>query len=212
MEPKTLPVSGPQPAAQQQQRDQMRSASKSPGTYVKVDLKDALRAAIATSGHASTEELGAFLANSVHGILKTSFHAEGIDVSEWLDPEVIVEPSLDKARSGLTALMARTKSNLVATISKNDKVENAVALIDWRSLEVLCTLARKGLETKLMFAEFAPSDAFSPDEAQELSRIEIHRPLPNRQSVGNRRMMLRKFSSEGVQSERTKERQTPLEM
>ena len=212
MEPKYLQHSETQPSTeqnigshdqQQQQRNQMRSAFKSP------NLKDVLKAA--TSNHASTEALGAFLAHRVHGILRRSFHTEGVDVSGWLDPEIIVEPSLDKARSGLTNLMTRTKSNLVATISKNDKVENAVMLVDWRSLEVLCMLAQKGLETKLMFAEFAPSDAFLPDEAQELSRIEIHRPLPNRQSVENRRMMLRKFSSEEVQSGLAEEQQTSLE-
>ena len=62
-----------------------------------------------------------------------------------------------------------------------------------------------------MFAEFAPSDEFSQDEARALSRIEIHRPLPNRQSVGNRRMMLRKFSSEEAQSELAEQEQTSLE-
>ena len=217
MEPKYLPLSKSQPSAQQntgthdqRQLDQVRAAHIGPGRHVKVDLTDVLRAA--AGSHVSTAELGAFLAWRVHGILKTSFHAEGVDVSEWLDPEVIVEPSLDRARSGLTTLMARTRSNLVATISKNDKVENAVALVDWRSLEVLCTLARKGLETKLMFAEFAPRDEFSRDEARKLSQVEIHRPLLNRQSVRNRRMMLRKFSAEEIQSELPQEEQTSLEM
>ena len=124
-----------------------------------------------------------------------------MDVSKWQVPEVIVEPSLDKARSGLTRLMARTKLNLIATISKNDKVENAVALIDWRSLEVLCTLAEKGSETMQTFAKFAPSDEFSQEEARQLSRLEIHRPLPNRQSVESRRKMLRRFSLEKASPE-----------
>jgi len=166
----------------------MRHQQPNAGTV----LTEVLEATV--SHHGSTAELGAFLTRRVHGLLKASFQAEGLDVSKWLEPEIIVEPSLDKARSSLTSLMARTKSNLIATISRNDKVESAVALVDWRSLEVLCSLAQIGSEAKLTFAEFAPSEKFSGDEARKLSEVEIHRPLPNRQSVASRRMMLQKFS------------------
>ena len=39
-------------------------------------------------------------------------------------------------------------------------------------------------------------------------RMEFHRPLPNRQSIGNGRMVLRKFSSEEAESELAEEQQT----
>jgi hypothetical protein len=113
----------------------------------------------------------------------------------WSKPAPFVEPSLDKARTHLPSLMKRTKENLVTTITRNDRVENAVVLVDWRALEALCNFAEYALETMRTFGEPA-GDPFSPEEAKQLSRVGIHRPLPNRQAAAARRKAAKRFAEE----------------
>ena len=141
--------------------------------------------------HDSTSQLCHSLTWGVHEILRDSFRSEGLDISEWRNPHVVAEPSFDKARSRLSTLMTLARDNLVATISKNDKVDNAVVLIDWKALEVLCSLARKGLELAQKFGDFAPMDEFTQSEAEELARLNIHKPLPTRQTAAARRAAMR---------------------
>src|SRR5258707_7218001 len=109
--------------------------------------------------HKSPSELADLLTWRVHHLLRRLFS------TTWADPIAIVEPSLDKARARLPALVARAKENLIVTITKNDKVENAVALIDWRVLEVICSLAQRGLESAQKFGELSADETFSAMEA-----------------------------------------------
>jgi hypothetical protein len=146
-----------------------------------------------TLAHGSTVELSSFLTLGIHGILRDLFHSEGVNISEGT-PAVITELSLDKARTRLPNLMTLARQNLVATITKNNKVDNAVALVDCRALEILCALARMGLESTRKYDEFAPLDVFTPAEAEELARLDIHKPLPNRQTIAERREARRTFS------------------
>lgn len=161
-------------------------------------LKELL--AQSTLKHDSTAELSNALTLRVHDILREWLEAEGVKISKLAAPEVITEPSLDRARSHLPALMASAKENLVATISKNDKVDNAVALIDWRALEILCLIARRTLDSTHKFSEFAAMDEFSSSDAKQLTSIELHKPLPYRQSVAERREALRTLSVQNEES------------
>jgi hypothetical protein len=145
------------------------------------------------SRHKTMDELSSFLTWRIHALLRRLFRRTPY---AWSTPDVLVEPSFDRARSQLSSLMTATKENLIATITKNDKVDNAVALVDWRALEVLCSLAERGLEATQKFGEFAAYDKFSSEEALQLSQVDVHRPLAVRQTVAERREALRKFSME----------------
>jgi hypothetical protein len=150
---------------------------------------------VCTSDHQSTAELSQSLTSRLHSILTEWARAGGVSGETWDKPDSFVEPSVDKARAHLPGLMKRTKQNLVTTITRNDRVEDAVVLVDWRALEALCDLAECGLETMRTFGE--PSgETFSPEEAKQLSRVEIHQPLPNRQTAAERRAAVKKFFNE----------------
>ena len=191
-----MQVQAPQP---QQRQDTMRQQQQ---MMHQQQIDSSLKKILAryASVHQSTAELSEFLTQRIRDIFRAVLQTEGIGVSGWDKPEVIVEPSLDKARAQLPSLMARAKENLIATITKNDKVENAVVLVEWQALETLCTLAQRGLDTMQKFGESTSHGEFSRDEAERLSRVEIHRPILHRQSVADRRDALRKLAPE-VRSE-----------
>lgn len=161
--------------------------------------------------HDSISELSGSLVSDVHGILRASFQTAGLRISEWKSPEVIAEPSFDKARAQLSSLMTQAKDNLLATITRNDKVEDAVVLIDWQALEVLCSLARKGLQSARKFGDFAPLETFTQEEAEQLARLDIHKPLSGRRSVAQRREVLNAFREELDESDGKRATEDPEE-
>ena len=146
--------------------------------------------------HGSVSDLSQSLVSDVDGIFRDTCRSMGVDISDWRSPDVLCEPRFDQARSQLSNLMTGVRNNLVATIAKNNKLENAVVLLDWEAAELLLLLARKALQSEQRFGDFGRTETFTQEEAEQLARLEIHKPLSVRQLVAERRAALRAFAHE----------------
>jgi DNA-binding response OmpR family regulator len=146
--------------------------------------------------HDSVSDLSHSLVCDVDDIFRNTCRSIGLDISDWRSPDVLCEPRFDQARSQLSNLMTRVRDNLIATIAKNNKVENAVVLLDWQAAELLLFLARKALQSEQRFGDFERTETFTQEEAEQLARLEVHKPLSVRQSVAERRAALRAFADE----------------
>jgi hypothetical protein len=138
---------------------------------------------------ASTVELAEDLAFRMRDTICDALRVEGLTCDAIVDAKPVVEPSYERARRNLRELMSSVRENLVVTITSRNSIENAVALVDPKALYVLLDMAQKALGEKEQFGDLV-TERISRDEADALSRLEVHRPLPRRQGAAERRAVL----------------------
>lgn len=101
------------------------------------------------------------------------------------DGEPFLALTVDRARSTLPALMSNVRESLVAFISKQGKAEEAVALVDWRALDMVLGLAEESLRSTTTFGDLMPV-RFTSEQAAQLAGRDFNRPLAVRQSAADR--------------------------
>jgi hypothetical protein len=136
--------------------------------------------------HASTTELGAYLTGRVRELIGQALREQGHMLGEPLEPTTVVECSYDRARARLAGLMSSARENLVATITKRDSIDDAIALMYWPALDFILNLAEKGLSGEQKFGDLV-TERVPADEAATFTTLDIHRPLAYRQAVAERR-------------------------
>ncbi|CAM3783007.1 Hypothetical protein HVIM_02618 [Roseomonas mucosa] len=141
---------------------------------------------IQASTPSSPDELARSLADRVRQVITGLAVRVGLEpVSEEKDAAPLTEATVERARAALPRLMSGTRESFVSVISKQGKVDEAVAMVDWRVLEVIMELAEEALKSKPRAGDLMPVE-FSASEAAQLSSGDFNRPLPKRQKAADR--------------------------
>jgi len=141
-----------------------------------------------TPKYGSVGELSEILTVRINELINAILRLRGVQVSKQPSPKIVFQGSYEKARSGLSSLMTSAQANLVATISKRDAPEDAIALVNCGALDLILNLAEQGLIGEPKFGDLMP-DPIEPEVAARIAALNIHIPLPGRKTAAERRRM-----------------------